>query len=243
MEVALDFSALARAQGLDPTSKWVGGYVDYVWDQRELLEAYLPPLDGVSVLEFGCNIGATAVVLTRLGAMVTAIDVSAENVMLAAANAAQYGQKITFSHVPDTRVLPFSSCSFRVITCASVLEYVKREHLSVVMREIDRVLAPGGVLLIKGTSSRISPCEVHSGNWFANWLPYWLLPMSQRGVWPWQITPSGYINIAYADRDRAYLAAKRAGLALRVLAIVAHLTGTSLGYYMPSTYLALQKPA
>jgi 2-polyprenyl-3-methyl-5-hydroxy-6-metoxy-1,4-benzoquinol methylase len=236
------FSALAREQGLDPTSEWVGGYVEHVWKRRKSLTAYLPPLDGLPILEFGCNVGATAIVLARLGAEVTAIDVDMKNVALAAANAAEHGQRITFLHVDDTRTLPFRSGTFKIITCASVLEYVKREHLPGVMREIDRVLAPGGILLIDGTSSRISPREVHSRRWFANWLPYWLMPDWQRGVWPWQIRPAGYIDLAYADRDRSYLKGKRAGFVLRALAIVAHLVGRPLGYFMPSTYLALQKP-
>jgi SAM-dependent methyltransferase len=241
-QIASKFSTLAREQGLDPTSLWVGGYVEYVWERRELLTAYLPQLNCVPLLEFGCNVGATSIVLARLGARVTAVDVDPEKVALATANAAEHGQIITYRHVEDTRALPFQSGIFKIVTCASVLEYVSREHLPGVMKEIDRVLAPGGILLIEGTSSRIWPCEVHSRRWFANWLPYWILPNWQRGVWPWQITPAGYVDLAYADRDRAYLRAKRAGWFLRALAIIAHLMGKPLGYFMPNTYRALQKP-
>lgn len=235
-----DFASLAIAQGLDPDSRWVGGYVDWVWNRRAELTAYLPALSGLPVLEFGCNVGATAIVLSRLGASVTGVDVDAQRVELAKANAARHGQTIAFLHVPDTRALPFHSGAFQVITCVSVLEYVKPDHLPGVMRELDRVLAPGGVLLIRGTSSRIVPREVHSGLW-SNWIPRWIRPDWQRGVWPWQVMPQGYRDLAYADHDRAYLESRRAGIAPRALAAVAHLAGKSLGYFMPSAYLALEK--
>ena len=239
---ASSFSELAEKLGLDPSSRWIGGYVEHAWNRRGALTAYLPPLEGLPVLEFGCNIGATAIVLGRLGANVTAVDVDANKIALAKANAADHGQTISFRHVPDTRALPFPTNCFKAITCVSVLEYVERKQLQNIMCELDRVLAPGGVLLIQGTSSRLAVKEVHSGRWFVNWLPYPVLARLQRGVWPWQISPRGYENLAFADKDRNYLSARLPRRSLALAATLAHFTGQSLGYFLPSIYLALRKP-
>ena len=71
------FAAQARGMNLRPDDRWVGGYVDYEWDHlRHILEAAAIAFPATSALEFGCNVGATAIVLERLGARVTGIDVS-----------------------------------------------------------------------------------------------------------------------------------------------------------------------
>jgi ubiquinone/menaquinone biosynthesis C-methylase UbiE len=185
--------------------------------------------------------GATAIVLARLGAKVVAIDVKDGNVAVSQANAAKHGESVTFQHVADSRALPFPSCAFMAITCVSVLEYVKRDHLPDVLRELDRVLAPGGVVLIQGTSNRISPMEAHSRRWFVNWLPHWIMPSLKRGIWPGQIAFEGYENLALADNDQAYLLARKAGPIVRTTARVAHAFGKPIGYFTPSIYLALKK--
>lgn len=215
------FAERARAVGLDPANRWVGGYVDYEWGHlRPLLAAYGIDVAGRRALEFGANVGASAIVLAVLGADVDAVDVSEEMIDLARSNAERYGHSaIRFHHVPDTRVLPFADASFDLIGCNSVLEYVHPDHLAAVQRELDRVLRPGGLLLVTGTSSRLWPRETHSGNWFGNWLPRAvdrLLPGRRgptRGVWPWQVRNGfgpGYRNLDAADGGRAFIAARAA---------------------------------
>ena len=78
---------------------------------------------------------------------------------------------------------------FDLIACNGVLEYVDGAELAAVQRELDRVLAPGGMILLTGTSNRLWPREAHSGRWLVNYLPralerLWRKPV-QRGVWPW----------------------------------------------------------
>ena len=38
-------------------------------------------------------------------------------------------------------------------------------------RELNRVLKPDGLLLVFGTSNRLSPVEMHSGESFNNYIP------------------------------------------------------------------------
>ena len=65
-----DFRRAAREAGMDPDNRWVGGYVDY--EERHLaplLGAYRLDLAGqVRIVELGCHIGASAVVMARMEA-------------------------------------------------------------------------------------------------------------------------------------------------------------------------------
>ena len=150
------FRAEVTKYGLEADNPWVGGYVPIVWEKdRYYIESYLGDIHGKIGLEFGCGMGATAIMLSRLGASLTAVDADRRCVAIAERNAARYGEeKIQFRWVPAGTALPFPDSSFDFVTCASVLEYVSSQHLIPVIREIDRVLTAGGVLLVLGTSNR-----------------------------------------------------------------------------------------
>jgi SAM-dependent methyltransferase len=156
----------------------------------KLFETGVCPVASMQVLEFGCNIGATSIVLAHHGASVTAVDVNAEYVELARLNALRYGlaDRIQFDVVRPGEPLPFGTASFDVVTCNSVLEYVDPQLLPGAQREMDRVLRPGGLLLVFGTSNRLWPIEAHSGRWLVNYVPRAIDQMRwqslPRGVWP-----------------------------------------------------------
>ena len=121
-------------------------------------------LPDMHILEFGCHIGASAILFSYLGAKVCATDDSADWVALARLNAERYGiDNIDFAHVADSRRLPFADGQFSLIACNSVLEYVAPAELPAVQRELDRVLAPGGLILLTGSSNRIWPRAAPSG--------------------------------------------------------------------------------
>ena len=254
------FRLLAGALGKDPGDLWVGGYVEQVWRSgRHLISAYLGENpSGRAALEFGCNVGATAIVLSRLGAIVSAVDIDENTVALARVNAQRYGATgISFAVLPPSPgELPFDSESFDLITCNSVLEYVQpTQFLEPITREFDRVLKPGGVVLVMGTSSRLAPREVHSGRWLVNYLPYGIDRLTgrplQRGLSPWRLRRylPGYRDLVFEDRARAYFAAREAEgftpakiAALRTLAVLARPAGWSVGMLTPSFFFALKKP-
>lgn len=214
-----EFRKAAQAMGWNPDSRWVGGYVQYEWDHgRHVLETIATPVRGAKVLEFGCNFGATSVVLAALGASVLAIDVDAATIELARLNVQRYGlaNSIDIHHVADTRQLPIVDGTMDIVSCNSVLEYVPHSILPAVQREIARVLRPGGSILIMGTSSRLCPREVHSGVLGTNWLPRFVDRITgrspQRGVWPWELVKGfgpEFENADLLDGCRSYLEAKR----------------------------------
>ncbi|WAT18802.1 class I SAM-dependent methyltransferase [Aurantiacibacter sp. MUD11] len=246
------FCRTARDLGLDPDDRWVGGYVDYEWEHlRPVLAAYRIEHAGRTVLEFGCNYGASGIVLARLGAQVTGVDVSADKVRLAQANILLHAmeQSMSAQHVPDTRELPFEGERFEFVIANSVLEYVAPEHLDAVMAEVHRVLRPGGQLLVLGTASRLSPREVHSGRWLVNYLPRAVDRVAgkdlQRGLSPRLLarTLEGRFEVVAKDR---WLAARQAvhgklSLPVRAVGKLAEALGMAPGWLSPNIELLLKR--
>lgn len=213
-----EFSETARRMGLDPDNQWVGGYVDCQWQcLPAILSAYGVDVRGKRVLEFGSNVGASSVVMARLGALVDAVDTSADLVTLARTNAFLHGVDAVFHHTQKAS-LPFASSTFDFILCNSVLEYVDADHLTAVIVEMNRVLAPGGHVLITGTSNRLWPREVHSRRWLMHWLPIRIDRLFGRGARDRGVNPFSllatfgqlYEVVDVKDKGRAWLAARAA---------------------------------
>jgi ubiquinone/menaquinone biosynthesis C-methylase UbiE len=102
--------------------------------------------NGVSagnMLDYGCGSGALSSAYAQRGYQVTACDISPQ--MLAVAQR-EHGDAIRWVPIdPQQARLPFDEASHEAVIASSVLEYVPDpEHL---LREFQRVLAPGGVLL------------------------------------------------------------------------------------------------
>ena len=254
------FQRLAQDRGLDPENLWVGGYVAYEWNHiRHVFQAYLPDIRGMHILEFGCNFGASAIVLAKLGAQVTAIDIDQGAVELARANAAMYGlqdDRINFLHVRDTSAMPIDDAVFDIANCNSVLEYVPPSLLRSVQHEIDRVLKPGGLIFVSGTSNRLWPVEMHSRKWLVNYVPGFLDQLLfggkpvEKGVFPWGIRYGfgRYENIDRIDGGRAFIAAKRRiGSSseklhmLKTMNALLRPIGIWMGLILPSLTLTLRK--
>jgi SAM-dependent methyltransferase len=252
------FRALAADQRLDADARYVGGYVDWEWrHSRHVFDGLIEPVAGRAVLELGCNLGATAIVLAALGARVTAVDPKPGHIELARANAERHGlgDRITFIHVPDTRRLPFEAGAFDWVSCNSVLEYIPDEALDDVLRSADRALRRGGMLAILGTTNRLWPRDGHSKRWLVHYAPRWLDALGRRravrrGVTAFRIRSvlSGYVDLTQEDGGRLFLAMKaRMGAPSWKLALakasrwpLARL-GTSLGGFTPTLSMVLRK--
>lgn len=237
---------------MDPSNRWVGGYADYEWDHlRLLLASHGVSVGGKDVLEFGCNVGASSVVLAALGARLTAVDIDAGHVAIARANLARHGVEgdADIIHVDDTRHMPLEAASFDFILANSVLEYVDPSHIDGVMKEMHRLLRKGGRMLICGTASRIAVREIHSGRWLVNYLPRifdrfrgaplqrglspFLLAASVRGRFS-DVTGSGWLEGRRAIHGKA-------SLPMRAVARFAGLFGCSPGWFTPHIEVLLQK--
>jgi SAM-dependent methyltransferase len=251
------FRQLLREAGMEANGTFSEGYVEWEWTHsRHLFEELPVPIAGARVLELGCHLGATAIVLALLGADVTAVDVNPRFLALARANAERYGvtDRIRFLHVPNGETLPFALRSFDLVTCNSVLEYIPPAMLPGLQREIGRVLGTGGLVAILGTSNRLWPREVHSRR-FANYLPrfvdrFFAGRWSRRGLTPWRVRAGfpGFQDVLAESPGRLLRAKMRMGLGglkLRVLRILCGVLGAlrlSAGTLLPTMTLVLKKP-
>jgi ubiquinone/menaquinone biosynthesis C-methylase UbiE len=188
--------------------------VDYEWNRLPfILDAYAIDPKGLKILEFGCNVGASAIVFSHLGADVCAIDISEPMVDLARMNSECFSmQNIEFRCVPDTRKLPFPDQQFDLVNCNSVLEYIDTDHLPAIQVGIDRIVRAGGKIMVSGTSSRLWPREVHSKRWLVNYVPRALdrcIPGTLvRGIYPWTVRNGfgpHYINLDAVDKGSAFM--------------------------------------
>lgn len=243
--------------GGDPSSEWHGGYVEHVWEKcRQPFVEYLQQSKARRVLEFGCNIGATSVVLAHLGVSVDAVDIDPRYIDIANENAARYGlaDKTLFRLHRDSTALPWEDETFDFITCNSVLEYVPFDILPAVLSEIDRVLVPGGILFVAGTSNRLSPIEVHSRRWLINYLPRKFGHAShgvERGLFPWDVLSHfrGYAQLDLDDKSKTYFDWKKSGgmpatkrAILKAFDTLSRPFGFPVGLLSPSFSTALRKP-
>lgn len=238
-------------------TQWEIDYVDHEAARiGQMFQSGICGLPDAGILEFGCNIGATAIILAHQSATLTACDINPEYLALAQLNARRYGatDRIRFVRIQAGRSLPFMDNSFGLIVCNSVLEYVRASDLPRLQRDLDRVLRPGGRIVVFGTSNRLWPVERHSGRWLVNYIPTPLDAVTgrtlQRGVWPWTIRYGfgRYRDVLAAD-SRLYLRSRATQPDERVkravLAITSKLSaacGVSIGYLTPFVFAVLEKP-
>lgn len=97
-----------------------------------------------AVLDLGCAGGFMAEALDDLGATVTGIDPAKEAIEAAQIHARQGGKSIHYD-VGIGEALPYDDAAFNAVVCVDVLEHV--QDLGQVVREVARVLKPGGMFL------------------------------------------------------------------------------------------------
>jgi SAM-dependent methyltransferase len=121
------------------------GDVDFVWCPEGLREAdahLLGDVAGRSILELGCGAAAAGRWLAGQGARVVAMDLSAGMLRHASRLAATSGVRVPLVQA-DALALPFAPGSFDVAcTAFGAVPFVADS--AAVMREVHRVLRPGG---------------------------------------------------------------------------------------------------
>ena len=134
----------------DVAESWWSDDIRWVRTLKNLVPGRLKWFDrhidwaGKTVLDLGCAGGFMAEALAQKGAVVTGIDPAAEAIKAARTHARQSGLNVAYDVGVGER-LPYADEAFDAVVCVDVLEHV--EDLAQVIREIARVLTPGGVFL------------------------------------------------------------------------------------------------
>lgn len=121
------------------------GEVDFVWCPEGLREAtagLLGPVGGRRVLEVGCGAAPCARWLRAAGASVAAFDVSGRQLGHARAAAIRTGVEVPLVQA-DARRIPFAAGAFD-LACSAFGAVPFVVDSATVMREVARVLRPGG---------------------------------------------------------------------------------------------------
>ena len=101
---------------------------------------------GWHVLDAGCGSGDFLPWLAELvgpGGRVTGVDLTAENLAVAR----RFG--VAAVQQGDVRCLPYAEDSFDAVWCANTTQYLDDSELAVVLRELRRVVRPGGLVAVK----------------------------------------------------------------------------------------------
>lgn len=136
---------------------WAAGYDLLIWlvtlgRERRFRERLLQPAHlktGESVLDVGCGTGSLAIAAKRhvgAGGSVHGIDASAPMIVRARHKAKKAGVKVTFEN-GIAQSLPFPDARFDVVLNTVMLHHLPRKSRQESVREMRRVLKPGGRLL------------------------------------------------------------------------------------------------
>ncbi len=107
-----------------------------------LLDSALGPISGLRILDAGCGTGANLRFLRRYGKPI-GIDLSKEALKFAASRRPEW---LTLGTVSN---LPFADSSFDLVTSFEVLYHLAVQDDMDALRELARVLKPGGWLLVR----------------------------------------------------------------------------------------------
>jgi ubiquinone/menaquinone biosynthesis C-methylase UbiE len=130
-----------------------GGYPTLQYRHRYMLEMALQldlPTDAC-ILDIGCGPGEMVVDLMRHQWRVWGIDIAANMIAIAEERVQQAAAKNEVHLATgDIEQLTFADQQFDLVICSGVVEYLSGDEKW--MREISRVLKPGGVLIINVTN-------------------------------------------------------------------------------------------
>ena len=125
------------------------------------LQALLPPVAGLRVLDAGCGGGRTSAWLVEQGADVVGLDASPELLRLARERL----PSASFVLGDLAEPLPFEDGSFDVAVAGLVMHYLR--DWAPALRELRRVLRPDGVLVLSTHHPAMDAELADSGDYFA----------------------------------------------------------------------------
>lgn len=115
-----------------------------------LIAAEVIPAGG-TVLDLGCGAGRETIFLAQCGFRAIGIDASEEALKIARRRSETIALEIDW-RLGDVRSLPLKASSVDFVTDRGLFHVIDREERPRVAQEIDRVLRPGGGILLRGAA-------------------------------------------------------------------------------------------
>ena len=138
---------------------------------RDIKAALGSAVSEACVLDLGAGMGGLSVALLRefghQGLQLQATDYNRDYARIASLRARRYGLELHIT-VAAGEQLPYSDRAFDMVVCLDVLEHV--QDVDTVLREIYRVLKPGGIVLTTVPNRRAFR-DPHYHLPLINWLP------------------------------------------------------------------------
>lgn len=123
-------------------------------------------------LDLGTGRGDLALEIARKGATVIGIDYSKDGIELAKkalrVQSETLRKRVSF-YVMNAKKLSFEDNTFDIVTAIDVFEHLYKDELEIAIKEISRVLKPGGKLLMHTGTNKIYLDFTHK---------YWCFPVS-----------------------------------------------------------------
>jgi SAM-dependent methyltransferase len=118
---------------------------------------------GKRVLDYGCGSGYGSALVAPLATSVEAVDVAQDAVDFA--NEQYTADNLRFARIDPDKPLPFAADAFDIVLSFQVFEHVAQ--VDEYLREVNRVLAPGGVFLLvtPDRSTRLLPLQQPWNRW------------------------------------------------------------------------------
>jgi 2-polyprenyl-6-hydroxyphenyl methylase/3-demethylubiquinone-9 3-methyltransferase len=144
----------------------------------------------LQVLDVGCGGGLLSEEFAALGCVVTGVDRSTPTLAAARAHADKSGLAIRYLEA-SAESLPFTDQTFDVVCCCDVLEHV--DDLERVVREISRVLKPGGIFFFD-TINRTLRSKLVAIKLAQDWRITRLIPQDVH-VWDKFVRPAELVDL------------------------------------------------
>ncbi|MCL1978962.1 MAG: class I SAM-dependent methyltransferase [Methanomassiliicoccaceae archaeon] len=135
----------SEGRGSDQVDCWERFYRENKRPWRGIGKVSLDIPPGSKVLDIGCGNGKTTAALIKMGLDVTGLDFSPSAISHCIS---VFGDKAKFT-IAECDRMPFSDNHFDAAVAVHILEHLNETQLKDTVKEISRVLAPGGLVFVR----------------------------------------------------------------------------------------------